>query len=951
MNKLKGILTYLLLLSSLSIFAQNTVDTLSPDITISGDCGYYTVNITENNIGDVGDNPRQVDRGVSHLPILDESSYNFKNIIADSNFVEGKPNYNFNIFLEVDNKFEKAEAVFAIYDDANPSNIIYKTIKYNPNKISFSKNKINFNQVRVNSFKEELITFTNRSLYPFDIDSVYLIINDVFSLYNLKFQDLKPFAPNKVSDFFVSYRPTDEIENFEDFDRDTLIIKTECLEYKIPVSGQGVEPKIIVQDHNFGWHFKGDLICKYPYKFPDYEEGLLIINPGSDTLKIYDFHHYNDNSPLTLSNPTVPEIPLLSIAPGDTSEISKLCFNPTERGEFKNRIYFHSNANGPDSVCNTNGIAFNYGPYFTDYYFKNTRVGDTIQAIIEFKNNGEIPVSIKEFYIEQNENNYRIIEDEIFPKIPDNGELTVYPEDYQDEHVIKKVQIPIEFSPKTEFHKKSKIRVNFAEELRNDTSDVYNYLYGYAELPKAEIKGYIFTPSVMINSFHPDTGKIIIRNKSYSGELRIKKVEIVDYLSNTDNFILTENLPENLVIKRNSSKEIDILFKPTNSGEKNIAFKITHDGGKYSDNQYKDTIVFVKGTGHKNLEIPTELTFDEILHCENASKRIPIKNLSKNDTLYIQNIEILNNKDLVFSSDTNKLKIDPDSLGYINISFNPSFGDKNYYYSYLRLHNDNDIHNINLTGRSKQIEIIFTLDTLRNISPGIQTKKYPNTNISDDLEIKIYSKNWEQANIDTINIQIHYLHNALRFTDIINEGDFEFDLLMFNDKILNDSLSQLEITIVNKNKIKKDGILFKPVFEVLLGSRIKYQNYFGEINLFSRNKCIKPITKSGLITLNACNIDIRRVLTNPHLYKGLMIKPNPAGNQEVEISYSIGIEFYTSIEIFNSNGILIDKLINKKQKIGEHSIILDTSKYPSGTYTIKLISGPFSDTEKLIIVK
>ncbi len=382
------IILNIILLLSVNAFAQESIDTLKPEIEISGECGYYTVNITEKNNGNPGDNPRQIDAGISRMPFLDSESKNFKPVTVDNSFNSDTANFDFDIYLEVEDKFKSAKAIFVIIDDANPPNILFDSISYHPQSISFNNSAHDFGNVRINTTEKIEITGLNRSGNNFYIDSVYLKKGDYFYTdYSFEKYLLRE---NRNFDFNVFYSPENDILYSGESDNDTLIVKTECLVYQIPLSGNGVMPQIKVQDHNFEWHFKGDIICKMPMLFPHYDEGLIISNPGSDTLKITGFYHYNNNSPLILSNPSSPEIPELKIAPGDTAEVFKLCFEPTEQGEYFNRIYFESNAEGPDSVCNVNAISFIRGPYFEDINFSKIRVGDTAKAFLKFRNNGDI---------------------------------------------------------------------------------------------------------------------------------------------------------------------------------------------------------------------------------------------------------------------------------------------------------------------------------------------------------------------------------------------------------------------------------------------------------------------------------------------------------------------------------------------------------------------------------
>jgi hypothetical protein len=937
------------LFASVSVFSQYRIDTLKPVTQISGDCGFYQVHVTENRNGIISNDTIQTDSGISKLPFLDSQSDNFKQIIIEDGFKTDTSNYNFNIYLEVENKFLSAKAIFVIIDNASPPNILFDSITYQPQFISFNHNEFNFKNVRLNTKDSINISGLNRTGFNFFIDTVYLKSGEFYST-DLGFDNYYLRA-NQFFDFNIYYEPENDIINTGEKDYDTLVVKTECLTYLFPLEGYGAMPQIEVQDHNFGWHFKGDLICKMPVMFPDYDEGLKIKNPGSDTLFIHNFYHYNDNSPLKLSSPSSPEIPGLFIPPGDSVEITRLCFEPLAQGEYFNRIYFESNAEGPDSVCNTYAISFINGPYFEDINFPNIRVGDTIVRYLDFKNNGDVPVEVNDFILDDENKGFTILNNEVFPQIPSNGYLIVYPEDYEDDNVIKSIKIPVQFSPDSEAGTSTKIRAVFNDEIRNDTSNVYNYVRGYGFIPKIEVAGYDFEPEVMTNTVHPDTAIIRIKNTSASGRLYIEKTEIVDYLSTEEHFSIIDALPQNIYIDKRSEYKFRVIFKPLSRGEHTLSIRFFHDAGEYKIPQIKSRDIRITGTGYKNLEIPSEISFEEIPHCNTDYKYLRIKNLSSVDTLQIDSIYIENNLFNVFSVEKSKITIMPDRTDSVLINFYPYNSNNVYNYAYLKMVNENDIHNVNLTGRSRITTVILSIDTLRNVSPGVKTKIYEGTDISDDFRINVFSNRWEEVSVNEIEFALIYRHNSLRFSDIINPGDFPIENLEYEDKIFNDSLSILSVKIKTQNIIEHDGILIRPVFEILLGTKLRILSELDDISLGGEENCIDINSRTGFVQLRGCNIEIRRIITNIYNYEKLSLTPNPAENETVEVNYTIGLENHTRLELLNSTGKTVEILLDEIQKAGRYNIQLNTEKYPSGIYNIRIISGPFDDSEKLIIIK
>ena len=57
------------------------------------------------------------------------------------------------------------------------------------------------------------------------------------------------------------------------------------------------------------------------------------------------------------------------------------------------------------------------------------------------------------------------------------------------------------------------------------------------------------------------------------------------------------------------------------------------------------------------------------------------------------------------------------------------------------------------------------------------------------------------------------------------------------------------------------------------------------------------------------------------------------------------------LEVYNINGQLVNTLIDAHLDVGYHSVTWDGSNYSSGIYFVKMISGDFVQTQKLMLIK
>ncbi len=78
--------------------------------------------------------------------------------------------------------------------------------------------------------------------------------------------------------------------------------------------------------------------------------------------------------------------------------------------------------------------------------------------------------------------------------------------------------------------------------------------------------------------------------------------------------------------------------------------------------------------------------------------------------------------------------------------------------------------------------------------------------------------------------------------------------------------------------------------------------------------------------------------------------PNPA-SKETRIEFSIDKSNYTSLCIYNMLGEKVKTIVDEKLSTGRYSVSVDVSTLPSGNYMYKIISGNFTKTLPLTVVR
>jgi hypothetical protein len=93
--------------------------------------------------------------------------------------------------------------------------------------------------------------------------------------------------------------------------------------------------------------------------------------------------------------------------------------------------------------------------------------------------------------------------------------------------------------------------------------------------------------------------------------------------------------------------------------------------------------------------------------------------------------------------------------------------------------------------------------------------------------------------------------------------------------------------------------------------------------------------------------EISLALTDFGLYQNY---PNPF-NPSTVIKYQLPVDANVKISLFNSIGEELKTLVNENKKAGIYEFQFNASGFASGIYYYRIVSGNFTDTKKLVILK
>ena len=86
--------------------------------------------------------------------------------------------------------------------------------------------------------------------------------------------------------------------------------------------------------------------------------------------------------------------------------------------------------------------------------------------------------------------------------------------------------------------------------------------------------------------------------------------------------------------------------------------------------------------------------------------------------------------------------------------------------------------------------------------------------------------------------------------------------------------------------------------------------------------------------------------------------PNPF-NPSVAISYQLSANSLVKASVYNTNGTLVEELLNSDMSAGSHELVWNAANMPSGVYILKMLSGDLEtssgqvivNTQKLVLMK
>ncbi len=899
-------------------------DTLPPELYVSENCGVFTLRTTELRNGKPDDDPRQIDQGVNIIELLDGTE-NFE-LYFFKEFKNYPPVYDYTFILRVIDKKKPGVAYLQITDRAG--NYRLDTFYFHPDIITVKPNPINFGKVRLRTTAEINVEVKNESDTAKVVESIYLMKGGDFSITQGVVPPSIELPIGAVHNLVVSYTPTRESTDPKDFDIDTLVVITTCDTFKIPVIGRGVIPRILVEDWDAGQVPVNSRVCK----FQQTGTGLKIQNVGSDTLIINSFE--NVAEPFSVSQPFYPQLPMV-IPPQQTVYLETPCFEPKAEGFFSIDVIFNSNAEGIDSISNWKGVGVRPGPYITNYDWERRRVGSYNEGKVYLKNGGTVKVRVTDIQLGTPSPHFRI--KSIEPQPTQTSPVDLMPD--TSSSGITQIVITVIYEPQTEFDHENTVVPEFHRDDNIPPGSVVGNLHGYGYLPKLTVSGYEFLPPVLINTQHPDIGRVVIHSTSESADLLVQSV---DFVNNTLNeFQWVSAPPTNYIIPRGDSLVLPVRFTPKVINRREAIVRVVSDAAPAPDSiTTTDTLVI--GYGLEQGLIVDSINYGLVLLCDEPIKEFVIKNISSTSPAVIDSVKLIEGDVANFEVLTS-FPVTIPSLNSINVKVQFKPDKVGSYRALIRVYSDvGSDYFVLLQGEGYNVPVTFDLPNY-----GPEYKLAPGFNVNLRTDVK--SNYWRDANITSFEYDIVYRTPDLDLVSIEKGGiiDNTWNIKAEVQKV-DENYSKIHVIGSGTNRIQNDGTLANIYILLLLTDSPEITPEIQNVTFHSRDKCVVPVPDKSTIVFNTCVRNLRNVIVSSSQYY-IRLDEQTIVDKLAKVAFGIAFDGFTRIEVFNSLGNLVSSLVESDLKAGEYELEFNTNEFASGVYIIRLTNGEFCKSIPFVI--
>ncbi len=486
------------------------------------------------------------------------------------------------------------------------------------------------------------------------------------------------------------------------------------------------------------------------------------------------------------------------------------------------------------------------------------------------------------------------------------------------------LDIPVSFVPQSEG-----IKENYL---------VFN-IEGFNDEPEARLAGNGYNPALEVDDLtfadtrtgQTDDGSLPLRNLSQFGPLYIYEMNIIE---NNSEFAFGAQVDtDDLVVPADAQIQMEIIFSPQNAGLRTGRLEIVHDGapGPEKAPTVRDTIL-LSGNGLALMLTPDTLNFGQESLCAYAQSELKFTNNSSAQ-MRILSITITGADRADFEASAVNPIIEPGEEGSILVIFTPSH--QGMHEASLRMETDQGDAFAKFYGMG----LVYAY-------AGQFEKDYIKSQPGQNLDVAFTSPIPDAgAPVEYIKYIMTYDPNILKF-----DSDKGFSGPT-------DWTWEADQTAPGTLEITGSGVSIPT--PVSLAHSVPFKTYLADdsattvtlaTEFAADYNCLIDQPDEVTIDLQTCATQNRLITVNTTKYSLAAPYPNP-GTGRVTLDYSVGLNAHTSITIYNSMGERAAEVVNSTLDEGKYQSRIDVSQLGSGVYYIRMQSGPYAETRRLLIAK
>ena len=603
-----------------------------------------------------------------------------------------------------------------------------------------------------------------------------------------------------------------------------------------------------------------------------------------------------------------------SIPPGQYMTVD-ITYTPTSQGNAQRFVNFNLPPECGAAIGIINGKSVDPVITIDSVDFGNRRLLTTTLDTIKVTNRTPLPARVTGLALSDATNAHLKF---TLPGTP----FTLAPDESKD--------IVVAYTPQD----RSQQSVDVTATIEGSAKPIIGNARGGGILPAIDATGFTFQPWT-VGQQSPEKGTVTIRNTDAATPLTIYSIAFVGAASDFAWSVPPPTMP--VVLQPGSAPlTLEVLFTPQAQGDRAVQVCIEHDAKPGPDPipPYAKTCVDIKGIG----TVPSALdpiVFGDVLTCatKTDAKTIVIKNQHPTQTLTISQIGQSGQVNAFNVLLAAPVTIQPASQITVPVQFAPPVPGS--FSAAYELKNDQGLDlMINVSGTGITAPVKATFGT---IGRGEIGKKVA-------MPIGIDISAIDTVSVRSLELTVTYPSTVLSFAELDAAGQQAG--WTFTPNVA--TAGQLTIAATGAAGVTS-GTLVTPTFNVFLNADSTLP-----VSVALATKaysCLVPTGDQSKVTMQlTCYAEGRLIKIGARTFGLKEPMPNPV-TDVTTVQYSTGLEVETVFDVIDGVGNIVKQIVTPVLPSADYELSLDVANLGSGTYYLRMTSGPFVSTQPLMVVR